>query len=236
MSVLVEVERSAAPPTRCGTRSAAHWIAAPDALRVAIDSPASKRGGSASKPSGMRPSSMSENAARLVGEGLAVGLEALRPLALELGAALAALAEVGEGLLRHEEVRVRVPAVVLLGLAHVLLAERRAVRLRRVLQRAAVADVRLDDDQRGLPLDRHRLARDALEPLDREVLADVDYVPAVGLEALAHVLGHHDVDLAGELDAGWRRSRRSGCRARGGRRTSRPRTRLPPGCRRRSRS
>ncbi len=74
------------------------------------------------------------------------------------------------------------------------------MRLGRVLQRAAVADMRLDDDQRRLSLDRHGLARDALEPLDREVLADVDDVPAVGLEALADILGHDDVHLARELD------------------------------------
>ena len=41
-----------------------------------------------------------------------------------------------------------------------------------------------DDDERRPVLHRHRLARDALEPVDREVVADVDHVPAVRLEAL----------------------------------------------------
>ncbi len=56
MSVLFELARSADPPTRCGTRSAAHWIALPDALRVAMPfSSASNFGISSSKPSGISP-------------------------------------------------------------------------------------------------------------------------------------------------------------------------------------
>ena len=68
MSVLVELARSAEPPTSCGTRLAAHWIAMPDALRVAIPfGSASNRGTSSSKPAGISPRWMVSNSAALSG-------------------------------------------------------------------------------------------------------------------------------------------------------------------------
>ena len=174
---------------RAGRLASGHRLARIEARRVRIEA------------LGHAPLEHVREGLRILRVGLAVGGKALRPLALVLGAALAGLPEVRQRLVRDEEVSVRVPAVVLLGLAHVFLAERRAVRLGRVLQRAAVADVRLDDDERGPALLRHRLACHALEPLDREVLTHVHDVPAIRLEALADVLAHGDVHHAGELDA-----------------------------------
>ena len=69
MSVTVEVARSAAPPTRCGTAFAAHWIAFPEAARVAIGlSDGSKRGGgSASHSAGILPAWIASNSFALSG-------------------------------------------------------------------------------------------------------------------------------------------------------------------------
>ncbi len=110
------------------------------------------------------------------------------------------LAEMLGHLVGHEEVGVGVPAVGLLGEPHLVLAQRRAVgRVGVLLVGRALADVGANDDQR-------RLAgalgvRDRLgEALLREVLAQVLHVPAVGLEALAHVLAERHLGLARELD------------------------------------
>src|SRR5205085_11573773 len=95
---------------------------------------------------------------RLLGLLLAVAVEAPVPLLLPLPAALTALTEMGERLVRHVEVLVRVPAVELLGRPHLVLPERRAVGLRGVLLVGrAVADVRANADQRRPVLDRLRL-------------------------------------------------------------------------------
>src|SRR5205823_3191726 len=75
-------------------------------------------------------------------------LEALLPLLLELGAALG-LVEVLVDAVGDEERLVRVPAEDLLRRADLVLAERRAVRLGRVLLvRRRPADDRLDADER----------------------------------------------------------------------------------------
>ena len=67
---------------------------------------------------------------------------------------------------RHEKRRIDRPAELLLGLLHVLDAERRAVRLEAVLFGRAVADVRAHENQRGplrlgaaRPRARHRSPR-----------------------------------------------------------------------------
>ena len=92
-------------------------------------------------------------------------------------------------LVGHVEGLVGGPAVGLLGEPHLVLAERRAVRLVGVLLvRRAVADVRAHDDERGPVVHALRLLGGALERLDREVLAHVLHVPAVGLVALPDVL------------------------------------------------
>jgi hypothetical protein len=60
--------------------------------------------------------------------------------------------------------------------------------------------VRADDDQRGPVLHALGVLGGALERLDREVLAHVLHVPAVGLEAHPHVLAEVTVDWARQLD------------------------------------
>ena len=45
MLVRVELDRSAEPPTRCGSALAAHWITSPEALRVATGSSAGPKRG-----------------------------------------------------------------------------------------------------------------------------------------------------------------------------------------------
>ncbi len=200
MSVLVEVARSAAPPVRKrhGRRRPLHGLA----RRLA-------RGHRLAglEPRRVRVEVLGHAAvghvferAGLVRVALAIVAEAPVPVLVLLAAAVADLAEVGERLVGDQELGVGIPAVELLRLADVLLAERRAVRLGGVLQRAAVADVGAHDDQRGTVLDLHRLTGGALERLDREVLAHVGHVPAVGLVTRADVLGHHHLDLAGQLD------------------------------------
>ena len=161
----------------------------------------SKRGRSASQPSGIPPGTDHLEQRRLLGERPAVGVESLLPLGLEPAATCAALAEVRQRLLGHVEVLVRVPAVRLLGQPHLVLAERRAVRGRRVLLvRTAVADVGADHDQRRAVLDRHRRACRGLERVQRQVVADVLDVPPVRLVALRHVLGDHRRGRARQLD------------------------------------
>jgi hypothetical protein len=79
---------------------------------------------------------------------LAVALEQLVPFLLELGAPLAASAEVRERIVRDVEVLVRVPAVRLLRQPDLVRPEWCAVGLLAVLLvRAAVADMRADGDQ-----------------------------------------------------------------------------------------
>ncbi len=106
-----------------------------------------------------------------------------------------------ERLVGDVEVLVRVPAVGLLGEPHLLLAERRAVRgLGVLLVRRPGRDVRAADDERRLVLDGHGVARGLLDAVEREVLAEVLHVPAVGLVALADVLGERERGVALDRD------------------------------------
>ena len=95
---------------------------------------------------------------------------------------------------RDQELGVLGPAVGALGLADLLLAERLAVGLGRVLLvRGAVADVAVDDDQRGpVPL-LLELLEGAGEELEVVGVADPGDVPPI-----AHEAGG-DVVLVGEL-------------------------------------
>src|SRR5436190_1584239 len=80
------------------------------------------------------------------------------PMRLELLAARHAAPELLERLVGHVEVLVRRPAVALLGQPDLLLAQRGAVGAGGVLLvRRAVGDVRADDDEARMVLDRLRL-------------------------------------------------------------------------------
>ena len=138
-----QLRAPARPPT--GSRSR-------EALRVAIglSDGVEARARSASQPSGSRRAIDRSSSAASSGCACAVGVEPLVPLGLEL----ARRARRARGSARaprraRRTARRDRPAVGLLGQPHLLLAERRAVRAGGVLLvRAAVADVRADDDQR----------------------------------------------------------------------------------------
>ena len=231
-----EPVRSAEPLRSHGTRGAIAFSTSFDALRVAIPpGSASKLGISASQPSG--------SSRRCIwsicgGEARAGVRDALLPLGSQAAAPLAdPVGEVLVDAVGDQELGVLGPPVGALGLAHLLLAQRLAVGLGGVLLVGrAVADVAVDDDQRGpplLPLERLERPGQQLEVVG---VADPGDVPAVAHEARG------DVVAVGELGAG-RRSRcgccrRSsrGCRGAGGRRSSRPRSRPPPSGSRRRRS
>src|SRR5262249_41244253 len=128
--------------------------------------------------------------------GGGIARDELVPLALELLAARHRGAKRLERLLRNVEEPVLRPAELPLGETDLLLAEGGAVRLGGVLLVwAAVADVGRDVDQRRAV---GHGARGADRPLDGpEVVAgDVLYVPAVGLEPAAHVLGECEAGAA----------------------------------------
>ena len=124
----------------------------------------------------------------LRGERRRPALEPRLPLLLELDP-LVDPVHVLAHLVRDDEVLIGVPAERLLGRAHLVLAERRAVRLRRVLGVGrGIRDVRAHDDQRGA-------LRLGLRGRDRRAqrvevvhVGDVLDVPAVRLEPLALVL------------------------------------------------
>ena len=101
----------------------------------------------------------------------------------------------------HVELAVLRPSVGALGESHLLLAQRRAVRLPGVLLvGAAGRDVRPHDDQGGPVLDLDRGPRRLLDPVQLEILAEVLHVPAVGLEAGADVLGERGARVALDRD------------------------------------
>ncbi len=110
-----------------------------------------------------------------------------------VGGAALALREVGVDLVGHVERAVGIPAVGLLGEPHLLLAERRAVRLRRVLRvRGADRDVRAHDDQRrALGLGVGGVERGA-QVVGRPAVVEVLDVEAVGLVAQPDVLAERE--------------------------------------------
>ena len=90
---------------------------------------------------------------------------------------------------------------MLLGQPHLLLPERRPVGAGGVvLVRAALRDVRPDDDQRGLVRDGDRVLERLLEVVEPDVLLEVLHVPAVRLVALADVLGERQLGVALDRD------------------------------------
>src|SRR5207245_4089329 len=107
------------------------------------------------------------------------------PLGPQLGAAPAdPLGEALPDAVGDEKLGVLGPAVGALRLAHLLLAERLAVRGRGVLfVRRAPADVAVDDDQSGAVALVAELFDGALDQLDVVGVADPGHVPAVAHEA-----------------------------------------------------
>ena len=118
-----------------------------------------------------------------------------------LGAACAdPLREVLDDALGNEELRVLGPAEEALRRLDALRAERLAVRLRRVLDRRAVADVAVHDDQRRpLVLGLERVER-ALGRLEVVRVRDRRHVPAVRGEPIGDVLGEREVGVALDRD------------------------------------
>ena len=145
----VEPVRSAEPLRSHGTRGAIAFSTWLDALRVAIPSgSASKLGISASQPSGSSRRCIWSICAASAGSRVG---NALLPFGAQPAPARAdPVGEVLVDAVGDQELGVLGPAVGALRLAHLLLAERLAVRLGRVLLvRRPVADVAVDDDQRG---------------------------------------------------------------------------------------
>ena len=98
---------------------------------------------------------------------------------------------------------------------------------------APLRDVRAGDDQAAAARSRRppRRAPSAIAAWSWPSIAL--HVPAVGLEARADVLGERELGVALDRDVVVVVEERRGCRARGGRRARRPRTRRPPSGRRR---
>ena len=102
---------------------------------------------------------------------------------------------------RHEELRVLRPSVAALGETDLLVAERLAVGLRRVLLvRRTVADVAVEDDERGAALRLPEHLERVLDAIDVVGVADAQDVPAVGEEPGGDVLGEGDAGVAFDGD------------------------------------
>ena len=169
------------------------------------------------------------------GVGVAVRVVALLPVLDERVAGRDRLAEPVARGVGDVEALVRVPAVGLLGQADLVGPERRAVRLLAVvLVRAAVADVGPDGDEARPIVGQGGLDR-RLDGGEVVAVPDPLGMPAVGIEALRDVLRERHRRRPVELDRGCRRRGRRACRAAGGRPGWPPRTRCPPGGRRRRR-
>ena len=189
-SVLFDSTRSAEPPTIVGVKGFSACITVRPASRVATSSPAGNTGSASRQPSRGSPRRSSSRSFGESRERSRPRSNAPVPLALQLGAAR----QDGGHVLAHEigdgERRVGIEPHHLLRRPDLGLAERRSVRLRGVDRvRRRVRDVRPEDDQRGavfLGLGCRERAEERVEILG---VVDVLDVPAVGLEALALVLG-----------------------------------------------
>ncbi len=143
--------RSAAPPTSQGTLRATAFSACPDALRVGMPFSSAGNCGNVAVPALRQLTPLHPlEIVRKLGVLDAVALEELLPVLSQRAPARAdALGEVLHDSVGDQELRVLGPAIAALGEAHLLLAERLAVGLGRVLDAGgAVADVAVDDDQR----------------------------------------------------------------------------------------
>src|SRR5262249_1489181 len=102
----------------------------------------------------------------------------------------------------HQKLRVFGPAVGAFGAPALLLAERFAVRRRRVLlARRTVPDVAVEDDERGAPLGWPKDREGALDAVDVVGIANADHIPPVAQEARGDVLGEGNagVTLDGDV-------------------------------------
>ena len=180
--------RSAEPASSQGTCAAIAFSTLLEALRVAMPFSSGSKLGMLRVPAVRQLAALHRlDLRRRAPARRPVGLEQPLPLGAQLGAALAD--HLGEVLLDpvgDEELRVLGPAVEALGLPDLLLAERLAVGLGRVLLvRRAVADVAVDDDQRRPLLLVLELVEGAGDQLEVVGVADPGDVPAVALKRAA---------------------------------------------------
>ena len=217
----------------------ARMIVAPAARVASFDfSAGSKRGRAFSQPGTSSPFHARSQSSASSGNEARQASKRSAPLVLR-GRSPLAQAHVRVHVIGNDEVRVGIPAERLLRRAHLVLAERRAVRLRRVLRvRSRVGDVAANDDQRRAPaLGARRLRSRRAERLDVVDVGDVLDVPAVGLEALGLVLGvEAERGRPVDRDPGCRRRDDRACRGRTRLRASTPPRRRPPSDRRPRRS
>jgi hypothetical protein len=100
----------------------------------------------------------------------------------------------------HVEGLVLRPAIRLLGGDDRVGTKRFAVSLLAVRLGAAPADDRVDDDEGGSVVGRLEAFDCPRERLSIVGVVDVEHVPTIGLEALAHILGEGEVGMALDAD------------------------------------
>ena len=123
------------------------------------------------------------------------------------------------------------PAIEPLGVSDLVLAQRFAMRFGRVLLvRRAIADMALDDDQRGPAA----FPRGEIEGAQHFLLligvAHMQHVPAIAEEPRRHVLGKGDLGVALDRHAVGIVDPAELLELRDARRETRPRPRSPPSC------
>src|SRR5262245_14737058 len=117
----------------------------------------------------------------------------------------AACPDAGREALAHavgdQELRVLRPPIAALAKANFLRTELLAVRGRGVLLvRGAVADVAVEDDQRGAPLRFAKDAESGLDAIEIVGVADTEDVPAVPLESGGDILCEYEARLTFDRD------------------------------------
>ena len=195
--VVVEGARSAEPPTNSGIAAASAAMHAPELWRVACARGAREVGQRVLPALGQLAR---EHAFELT-DRVGIGRRLHGIPGCVLGRTALALGEVRVDLVGDVEVLVGIPAVGLLGQPHLLLAERSAVRLRRVLRvRGADRDVRAHDDQRR----PRRLGVGGVERgaqvVCRPAVVEALHVEAVGLVAQPDVLPEREAGRALDRD------------------------------------
>ena len=198
MSVSVLGARSASPPINSGRWGARALITLPEATRVARGtSVRAKRGQVSVPPLRELPLHDPLELRGQFGIFLRIGPEPGLPLRLPRRSPLRELAEVFQGLRRDVEGRFDRPAQVFLGQAHFFHAQRFAVGRRRVvLVRAAVADVRVDIDERRTAFFRPRSLDGRGEGGDVVAVLDPLGMPAIRRKACQTVLGEDQIGAA----------------------------------------
>ncbi len=172
--------RSAAPPTIVGTYGPNACITCAADLRVEIAPFSGSNTGSASaNPARGLPAHASRHSPAASGFADGPRLEPLLPLGLGRSPA-EPLVEMGGDLVRHQELRVRIPAERLLRLPHLLVGHRVAVGVPGARARRAVADHRAQADQRRPRLLGHAGADRSLDRVEVVAVLDRERVPAVG--------------------------------------------------------